>query len=209
MIQIHLWQYWWSYSDELRFLKGCQVLLGTARSLMTNEDFGTGIARQQARLEALQIKDIPDDIVSLTSSFFRQRGLHFLLSDSLGTLAGATKRLLRGEVCRQTSMAAIALQRFKLAHGNYPRQLAELVPDFVASAPCDPVDGKPLRYRLETGGTFLLYSIGENGRDDGGNPANPKDPTRNFWLDHGALDWVWPQAVTSAGSANGMTSLEK
>ena len=33
------------------------------------------------------------------------------------------------------------------------------------------MDGQPLRYRRNADGTFLLYSIGENGKDDGGNPS--------------------------------------
>ena len=45
------------------------------------------------------------------------------------------------------------------------------MPEFVPKVPLDPVDGQPLRYRRNADGTFLLYSVGENGKDDGGNPA--------------------------------------
>ena len=61
------------------------------------------------------------------------------------------------------------------------------------------MDGQPLRYRRNGDGTFLLYSVGENGKDDGGNPAFEKY-VRIFelfdWQNSEALDWVWPQPAT-------------
>jgi hypothetical protein len=76
--------------------------------------------------------------------------------------------------------------------------LDELVPDFLASVPTDYMDGQLLRYRRNPDGTFLLYSIGENGKDDGGNPAFPKyvQSSNFYWQNSEALDWVWPQAAT-------------
>jgi hypothetical protein len=97
----------------------------------------------------------------------------------------------------------------KLAHGQYPEQLSQLIPDYLAAVPADPVDGKPLRYRRSEGGTFLLYSVGVNGVDDGGDPAqvDPGATKSLYWLNYKARDWVWPQAVKSLnyglGSAGG------
>ena len=97
------------------------------------------------------------------------------------------------------TITAIALQRCKLAHGGYPDTLASLVPEFLVAVPPDPVDGRPLRYRRQEDGTFLLYSVGENGMDDGGNPAlDGKVKSKNFyWQNHHALDWVWPQPAAA------------
>jgi hypothetical protein len=41
--------------------------------------------------------------------------------------------------------------------------------------------------------------VGENAVDDGGNPASATPATQKsfYWLDHKALDWVWPQAATA------------
>jgi hypothetical protein len=74
------------------------------------------------------------------------------------------------------------------------------VPEFLSSVPLDPVDGEPLRYRRNGDGTFLLYSVGENGVDDGGDPSLEKGITgSNFnWQIPHALDWVWPQPATAA-----------
>ena len=109
--------------------------------------------------------------------------------------------LMRAETARQMTITAIALQRFKLAHGHYPEHLVGLVPEFLTAIPMDPVDGQPLRYHRESGGTFLLYSVGENGVDDGGDPspAGHGTPKTFYWQDSQALDWVWPQATTADG----------
>jgi hypothetical protein len=66
--------------------------------------------------------------------------------------------------------------------------------------PLDPVDGQPLRYRRNSDGTYLLYSIGENGVDDGGNPSleDNTDNSSAYWPNLHALDWVWPQPATPA-----------
>jgi hypothetical protein len=63
--------------------------------------------------------------------------------------------------------AALAVERFRLARGELPEKLNELVPQFLPAVPLDPFDGQPLRYhRLEKG--YLIYSIGSDGHDDGG-----------------------------------------
>ncbi len=60
------------------------------------------------------------------------------------------------------------------------------------------MDGQPLRYRPNADGTFLLYSVGENGKDDGGDPSLEKGVTGSsfYWQNPKALDWVWPQPAT-------------
>ena len=50
--------------------------------------------------------------------------------------------------------------------------LAELAPDYLPTIPKDLYTGKELAYRPEAGGC-LLYSFGENGKDDEG--RSPKD----------------------------------
>lgn len=67
-------------------------------------------------------------------------------------------------------LAALAVERFRIAHdGKLPDTLAEVVPRYLAAVPSDPYDGKPLRFlRLAKG--FVVYSLGEDGDDDGGRP---------------------------------------
>jgi hypothetical protein len=63
--------------------------------------------------------------------------------------------------------AALAVERCRLAMGDVPERLNELVPKYLEQVPIDPFDGKPIRYRRTDPG-YLLYSIMADGQDDGG-----------------------------------------
>ena len=86
---------------------------------------------------------------------------------------------------------ACALERHRLAEGNYPADLAVLAPRFVPKLPVD-LDGQPLRYRLESNGKFILYSIGGDLVDDNGRIGRADG---KFTTEEG--DWVWkyPEAA--------------
>lgn len=197
-IEIFLWRYWWSYTDELRSLRGCEVLEKVARQAETNGAFSVLLHQQQADLEKLGLFQGPDKLAN-PLLLFEQPDLHSMLSDSVITLSGCLRRVMNSEALRSMTVTAIALKRYQLKHGNYPEDLNALVPEFVPAVPCDPVDGQPLRYRRNPDGNFLLYSIGENGQDDGGNPSPEKEAEHSYfnWLNPRARDWVWPQPATA------------
>jgi hypothetical protein len=62
---------------------------------------------------------------------------------------------------------ALAVERFRRESGRLPQQLIELVPRFLTAVPADPFDGASLRYHPLSKG-YVVYSIGPDGRDDGG-----------------------------------------
>ncbi len=62
---------------------------------------------------------------------------------------------------------AFALAAYRADHGKYPAQLADLAPKYLDKIPNDYFTDKPLVYKPNATG-YLLYSVGENGRDDGG-----------------------------------------
>jgi len=80
-----------------------------------------------------------------------------------------------------TARLALAALRHKAKHGKLPEMLDALVPDLVEALPPDPFSGKPLLYRKDAEG-FVLYAVGENGRDDQGDieRANGKQPDIGF-----------------------------
>lgn len=86
------------------------------------------------------------------------------------------------------AVLACALERYRLARGQYPEELNALIPRFVAVLPHDIINGQPLQYRRTDDGRFIIYSIGWNEKDDGGVVATTKDkPPRQDVLQG---DWV-------------------
>jgi hypothetical protein len=63
--------------------------------------------------------------------------------------------------------AAAALAVHRARTGQYPDALEELAPAVLPQLPPDPYTGRPLVYRKKPDG-YLLYSMYENGVDDGG-----------------------------------------
>jgi len=95
------------------------------------------------------------------------------------------------ETRRQQAITVLALERYRLKHARYPDTLTQLIPDYLAKLPQDPMDGRPLRYRLNPDATFTLWSSGFDGKDNGGDPSMPDPGNRRF--PHGALDLPWPR----------------
>lgn len=191
------WHYWWSYSDELLYLKGMQHLLNASRTVETNDDWLKVGQKTQGQIDAL-------NIYSEELSFFfedpAKSDFHFIISSSVPMLAKVFNKTMKAEAARRIAITAIALKRYQLKHDVYPEKLSDLVPQFLASIPLDPADGRALRYRLNADGFFTLYSVGENGKDDGGNPAfvEGKQSKSFQWQNSNTLDWVWPQPATKA-----------
>jgi hypothetical protein len=62
---------------------------------------------------------------------------------------------------------AFALAKYHCENGHYPKNLDALAPKYLDRLPQDIFSGKPLIYRPTENG-YLLYSVGPNGKDDGG-----------------------------------------
>ena len=60
---------------------------------------------------------------------------------SVGATFNATERTIAQ---RDSLIVAIAAERYRLKHGEYPAQIGELVPDLLPVVPDHPADGKPL-----------------------------------------------------------------
>ena len=73
----------------------------------------------------------------------------------------------RAQVANDLARLAVALERHRRAEGDYPEKLAALAPRFLAKIPHDVMNGKPLNYK-RLNDDYLLYSVGQNLRDDGG-----------------------------------------
>lgn len=90
---------------------------------------------------------------------------------------------------------AIALKRYQLRNGKPAPSLESLVPEFLPQLPVDWMDGKALRYRLNPAGSWTLYSVGTDGKDDGGDPGFPQSPHGTTVTIESGRDLVWPTAT--------------
>jgi hypothetical protein len=81
----------------------------------------------------------------------------------------------------QQGAIACALERYRRKRGEYPDELTQLAPEFMANVPHDVIGGKPMRYKR--GKQFVLYSVGWDEKDNGGTPG------KVLWDEQG--DWVW------------------
>lgn len=73
----------------------------------------------------------------------------------------------RMEMISSLGQLAFALAAYRSDHGRYPVNLNELSPKYIAKIPSDGFADGELHYERRGDG-FLLYSVGPNGRDDGG-----------------------------------------
>jgi len=192
------WRMSLAYPDQLRALKGFQVLLEGFREFGAGKSYQETFPVEQAKLTSLGLESTNNDS---GFNFGSGPNLRTLFSESVTSVSRVLRRVFLMEVARQLTVTAVALKRYQLARGQYPAELAVLVPEFVPAVPRDPADAKALRYRLKEDGTFLLYSVGEDGVDDRGDPSPPvqaKSPgnQQSFGWQQGR-DLVWP-AVASA-----------
>lgn len=106
---------------------------------------------------------------------------------------------ITAETERQMTLAAIALKRFQLRHGQLPPSLEALVPELLSAVPYDYMSARPLRYRLKPDGSYVLYSVGLDGKDDGGDPSLAPSASPGLW---GGRDAVWPSPAAEPEEAH-------
>ncbi len=75
----------------------------------------------------------------------------------------------------QLLMFRLALRAYRLENGVYPPNLSALAPRYLKTIPTDPFGGGQGWNYTRTGQNYLLYSIGPDGKDNGGTPI----PWRN------------------------------
>jgi hypothetical protein len=93
---------------------------------------------------------------------------------------------VRGVGLNRALQAALACERYRLSHGEWPADLDALVPEYLEAVPPDPFDGKAIRYKQIPEG-ICVWAIGEDLIDNGGDVLRleiPKPPRR-------ASDFGW------------------
>ncbi|TWU30047.1 hypothetical protein [Bythopirellula polymerisocia] len=101
------------------------------------------------------------------------KGRSQILADTMAglmlpALDAAYQAEVRGLVLLELTRVAAALAVYRAEHGEYPEQLAALVPDVLPEMPLDLYSDEPFKYERKPDGGYLLYSVFTNGKDDGG-----------------------------------------
>jgi uncharacterized protein YukE len=102
----------------------------------------------------------------------------------LSALRNVPAKPAAAQTAAEQAALACALERYRLANGQFPETLESLSPKFIARAPNDVFTGQPCKYRRTDDGQFILYSVGWNEKDDGGVPGK-------HLFDQAQGDWVW------------------
>ena len=121
---------------------------------------------------------------------------YFFSLMSIPNYLRASERAVQTETERQMTLATIALKRFQLTHGQLPPSLDVLVPEFLPTVPYDYMSAKALAYRLNADGSYVLYSAGQDGKDDGGDPNPSPGTPPGLWE---GRDAVWPSPAAEPG----------
>lgn len=193
-----LWQSALSYEDEMISLQGITALIEALRSAATNKPLAEVCSNAFLRVKL----DVKVDEEGFFGALLDREdktslgSLREMFSNTGAKLWGTLRRVQTTEQCRALVVSAIALKRHQLRSGNLPQTLDALVPEFLAAPPRDPVDGKLLRYQSMPDGRFLLYSVGENAVDDGGDASSAATNSNSHPNMQRGRDLVWPQPAT-------------
>ena len=109
--------------------------------------------------------------------------LHLVSRQKSWYLVPLVTRELSWVTTARCAQAGMAVERWRRTHGGaLPSSLNELVPSCLAAVPEDPMDGKPLKYRMLTPAPgYVVYSVGEDGTDDGGKERVSGSGKTNGW----------------------------
>lgn len=120
-----------------------------------------------------------------TTIVTRHQLLSVMLLPALGKIP---MKAALAQVATDQAVLACALERFRLAHGQFPDKLEALTPDLIAKLPQDVLTGGPYIYHppAKPFSPFVLYSVGWNEKDDGGQVV-----LKGNIMDLEQGDWVW------------------
>jgi hypothetical protein len=182
-VYCRIWRFAWSHQSQRHSLEQMQRLIEVSRTAADGKS----------------LAEVQPAIAQIATSADHQNwydSIRYPMPESVLTLAHVVTKATQAETERSMILCAIALKRFALKHGKSPETLDALVPEFLSAVPTDWMDGRPLKYHLNADESFTLYSVGLDGKDNGGDtaPSPGKESNRNLWY---RTDFVWPSPALS------------
>jgi hypothetical protein len=130
---------------------------------LTKQQLGIGLLESVKPMLELADKPWPQIIRETKEASYRQRllapsrsTLDFdLLPEFVGHLDQYVRQGARATAANQVGILALAIARYRLDHGGFPEQLADLEPDYAEKVPLDATSGEPFIYTLDGRGLLL------------------------------------------------------
>ena len=164
----------WYYLEEYNYCRLFDTMLGTGidatKKGISPRQLEAGRREFDANFEGGRVSDI-----------FHHRFMSGML---LPALENFVAKAAGAQTVADQAALACALERYRLANGQFPDTVDVLTPRFISPLPHDVITGGPYKYRRAADGQFVLYSVGWNEKDDGGVPGKKL-------FDQSEGDWVW------------------
>ncbi|HLP78388.1 MAG TPA: hypothetical protein VK327_15905, partial [Candidatus Paceibacterota bacterium] len=163
--------------NEIALARYHQQMIASVRSAISNAP-ESGLAAV-----AKNASDVTDRTGRDLRPFSPYKVMAAMLAPALGK---AVQKAARAQTTARMATVACALERYRIAHGTFPETLESLAPQFIAQMPLDPMVNQPFHYQRTEDGWFQLYSVGLNGKDDGGVLLSDDKKDKED------KDWPWP-----------------
>ena len=167
----------WYYREELNYARLFEMQLGGSFDASKKR-----VSPSRIAVNAREFDRMLFGRGRFTTIVIRHR---FMASVLLPALDKVPRRGAAAQTAADQAALACALERYRLANGQFPEKLDALMPQFTPQLPHDVITGEPYKYRRTNDGQFVLYSVGWNEKDDGGVPG------KTLWRDDKDGDWIW------------------
>jgi hypothetical protein len=153
------------------------LVIASRKELQTEYDRGWNAFDSAAHRP---LREVDINALEAPAALYRNSRFAVAKYALLGAFAPAMlSPLVRAEKClgeRDGTEVGLALELYRRHHGEYPKDLSALVPSMLPEIPADRITGEPVHYRL-VDGKPLIYSVGADRVDDGGQPATIRHST--------------------------------
>lgn len=167
--------------------------------LSINKFYDAQIARIDSRAGRISAAPTADKTLrDLGCSGAIGKLFYFVVNMLTPATDGAIRKFANVAARVRMAETTCSLELFRIARGRYPENLDELVPEFVAKLPIDPVEGKPVRYERQSDGGFVLWSVDLERRfpELAATNAPPLATNTTYYAGYGSSDpeqWTWRQ----------------
>ena len=167
----------WYYLEQLNYCRLYQMQLGGTFDAGKKRVFPDRI---QSNFHELEREFGPPQLGTL----LHHRVVGALLLPALGNVIRNTSR---AQTAIDQAAIACALERYRLARGQFPEKLDSLAPQFISHLPTDILADGPYKYRRTDDGQFVLNSVGWDEKDHGATHGEiPSEDKARVWV------WQYP-----------------